>query len=301
MDPRLKPRSAALLFGLNYPGTAAQLSGCVNDVVSMASYLRDSLGFADVQAITDDGPGARPEDTKGAAMVRHLYAMALRSWSESLEVVWLHFSGHGSWVTDGVGGDVRDERDGRDEALCPSDFATSGMLRDDVLQQLLALFNPRTRVVFVVDACHSGTMGDLRWSWTPARRAVLENVTAALVPANVIMISGCSDHQTSADAWDATEQRFEGALTGALLDVLQADPQLLGNAFATLHKVHALLAHRGFSQVPVLTSSHDLRAGAHLLPPAPSTSAPSPAPSTSYATLLRGGAGAARMCARSRW
>lgn len=302
MDPRCK--SAALLFGLNYPGTPAALAGCVNDVTGMAAFLRERLGFGDVQVLADDGPGARPEETTGAAMVRHLYAMALRSWAEQLDVVWLHYSGHGSWVRDAGAG--RDERDGRDEALCPADFEAAGLIKDDVLQQLLALFNPRTQVVFVVDACHSGTVGDLRWSWTAARGAVQENARA-VVKARVLMISGCRDDQTSADAWDARDRRFEGALTGALLDALTADPGLVRDAFAVVRAARALLAARGFAQVPVLTSSVDLRAGpVHLVPPppppaavpapTPATAAPAPArrPAAGLALLARPGALPAR-------
>lgn len=265
----MSTKRAALLFGINYVRTPdARLRGCVNDVTATADFLRRRLGFGDVTVLTDD---ARPMDTSLAGMIRNMFAIATRSWRDNLEVVWLHYSGHGTQIMDRNG----DESDGLDEALCPSDFMTAGLLSDDIIRQLLAMFNPATRVVFVVDACNSGTMGDLRWTWDADSRRCVPCSSSPAVSAKVLMISGCLDTQTSADAWDAKDRRFEGALTNALLDVADTDnfASTLSDAAAFVSNVRALLQQRGFSQVPRLTASFDLTdpASRHLVPQLPAT------------------------------
>ncbi len=82
------------------------------------------------------------------------------------EFVWIHYSGHGDQVQDRSG----DERDGMDEVIVPVDFKlgrgdTTGVT-DDELQAIVSGFvRATTRVNIVTDACHSGTMGDLKVRW----------------------------------------------------------------------------------------------------------------------------------------
>ena len=65
---------------------------------------------------------------------------------------------------------------------------------------------------------------------------------------NVIMISGCSDTQTSADA--SINQRFNGAMTWSFLECVAPDicwRDLLKN-------MRSALKSRGFSQLPQMSS-----------------------------------------------
>ncbi len=65
-----------------------------------------------------------------------------------------HFSGHGSQKR-AVG---RDEADGYDETICPSDFQRAGQIVDNELNQMLVRPLPPGVVLHcVIDACHSGT------------------------------------------------------------------------------------------------------------------------------------------------
>lgn len=245
-------RGRALLFGLNYAGTPSALNGCVNDVVAMSQYLSSALKIP-TAVLTDDSPATRA-DTTAQGMVQSLYTLAVQSYSEDLEFAYIHYSGHGSYVRDASG----DERDGRDECLVPSDYRTSGLLTDDLLNRLFACFNPKTRVVFVCDACHSGTVCDVKYSWLSPTSCAVENILCA-VRAKVITLSGCLDDQTSADAFNvAGDGKFSGALTACLLKVLAEAPQAKADVFQALSLLSAKLASLGFPQRPKLCSTYNL-------------------------------------------
>ena len=47
--PRITGRKRALLIGINYVGTSAQLRGCINDVDQMRQFLIRELQFPDSQ------------------------------------------------------------------------------------------------------------------------------------------------------------------------------------------------------------------------------------------------------------
>lgn len=155
-----------------------------------------------------------------------------------------------------------DEEDGQDEALVPSDYQTAGLITDDYLRTLLASFNPSTWVIMITDACHSATMGDMRFLWnimgpstfTPTIKSKLE------CKSRVVMISGCRDNQTSADAYNTVARKYQGALTAALLDTLRQKPVLKNDVVSLVWEVKNLLKLRRYLQVPQLTSSVDFKA-----------------------------------------
>lgn len=253
----------ALLIGINYTATPeCALQGCVNDVVDMAAYL-SSAGFTEIKMLTDakNANDAIPVPSR-SSITSHLAALAQRTQRESIDAVWIHYSGHGSYVLD----ENRDEADGRDECLVPSDYATAGLIADDELRLLLAAFNRKTRVVFVSDACHSATVGDLPILWDVDKRSPMSATSSKAMQANVVMISGCRDDQTSADAYNAAQRRYQGALTAALLDSLRALPALRSNVFRLLSEVRRVLRRQGHTQIPQLTSTQDLRQDCTILP-----------------------------------
>jgi hypothetical protein len=248
-------KKVGLLFGLNYVRTPqSKLNGCINDIHDTGKLLKDVYSFDEVKAFDDE---TAYDDTTMLGIVRNLQDLALRSWAENLAVAWIHYSGHGTSVPDRNG----DERDGLDECLCPSDYTTAGFIKDDDIAVLLSRFNPRTRVVFIVDACHSGTMGDLRFSYKDRVTKTIENPRARCA-ARVVLVSGCMDVQTSADAtfMDASgAPRPAGALTSCLLRAIKENPAgAARDVFGLVDKVRAYLKAGGFVQYPMLTSSVDL-------------------------------------------
>ena len=247
--------SRALLFGNNYPGTDAELSGCVNDAENLAEFLVSS-GFAvekDVNIVREATCGD---------MVRALVALAAETRRQKIDTVFISYSGHGTHVPDSNG----DEADRRDECLCPSDFETAGVLPDDFLNDLIEIINPRTRVVVLMDCCHSGSCMDLPARFLTKTTAVREASTIGCHP-KVVMLSGCMDSQTSADAFDASRAEFTGAMTSAFLDAIKAKPSVVKDAFELLTAMRALLKERRMTQVPQLSTSMPVpRAGRPPLP-----------------------------------
>lgn len=134
----------ALCIGINnYPGTANDLSGCVNDAHDWAALL-SKKGFT-VNTLLDAAA------TK-AAMVSAIDAMIEgAAKGDSLIIT---YSGHGTWVPDSSG----DEPDGRDEALCPHDLTSKGALLDDEIHALFAKRGAGVRIVLISDSCHSGSV-----------------------------------------------------------------------------------------------------------------------------------------------
>ena len=253
--PPLKAR--ALLFGLNYTGSGNDLQGCINDVINMSTYLA-SFNIP-CKVCTDDN---KNPDTTATGMLKNLYELAIQTHKDDLDFVYIHYSGHGTSVID----TSNDEKDGRDEALVPSDFATAGVVIDDVIESLMNNFNPKTRVVFVFDCCHSGTIGDVKYRWVNETKCSVENILCN-VQARVITLSGCRDDQTSADASGVYgDDKFTGAMTSCLINVLKRRPDLKADAFKLAQALRRELNSKGFSQFPQLCSTHNLAKDKVLFP-----------------------------------
>lgn len=270
-------RGRALLFGLNYASHSnpkLKLNGCINDVKKMAEYLKTKFNIP-VDVYTDEVPELpelpegeeAPEptpstDCTGYGIISHLYEMAMLSWKEQLNFVWIHYSGHGASIAD----TNRDEKDGKDECLVPIDYDTSGMITDDYVNTLFSYFNPNTRVVCVFDCCHSGTIGDVKYSWDVPTRPVLENVNCK-AKAKIITISGCLDRQTSADAFNLlSDGEYIGALTACFLLTLQEKPRIVNDVFGLVNDIRQKLKQRKFSQYPKLCSTYNLSKDKVLIP-----------------------------------
>lgn len=142
----------ALLVGINdYSPVGSggpDLNGCVNDVKDMAHTL-NALSIvpatpATMRILTD-------RRATRAAIIEGLQWLV--TGAKRGDTLVFHYSGHGSQVADVSG----DEIDGKDETICPHDFASKGMIKDD---DLLAAFRGLAAGVnldVILDSCHSGT------------------------------------------------------------------------------------------------------------------------------------------------
>lgn len=142
----------ALLVGINdYAPVGAggpDLRGCVNDVRDMANTL-NALGIVPatpgtMHILTD----VRATRANILNELRWLIQGAKRG-----DILVFHYSGHGSQVVDTSG----DEPDRKDETICPHDFATAGMIKDDDLRAVLAGVATGVNLDVLLDSCHSGT------------------------------------------------------------------------------------------------------------------------------------------------
>ncbi|KAL4435181.1 hypothetical protein ABPG77_001863 [Micractinium sp. CCAP 211/92] len=139
----------ALICGCNYPGSNAQLNGCINDCLAMRQLLTQHFGFAegDITMMLDtDASTTSPTGANIKAKLREMV-----SASKSGDVLFFHFSGHGTQVPDDG------ESDGFDEAICPTDM---NVIADDDLRDIFSKLAPGVKFTMIADCCHSGTLLD---------------------------------------------------------------------------------------------------------------------------------------------
>lgn len=239
----------ALLIGCNYEGSEAELRGCINDIHATKDVLLKHFQYeeSNITLLTDHTADVPTKHN----IVKYIMSLAERSYHDDVTEVWISYSGHGTYTRDTNG----DEDDGRDECLVPLDYARQGNIDDDTLNSLLALFHPSVRLVFICDACHSGTILDLPYRYLTSKEAtVLENVRCK-VKCNAMMISGCRDRQTSADAYDVNDQdQYTGAMTSALLHVLKTYNYTI-HVHLLLTEMRKFLRNKRFRQVPQVSST----------------------------------------------
>lgn len=265
----------AVLIGVNrYRMPGADLRGCVNDVKNMKAVLTRQYGFkaADIGVLTDFAASKKAVQSAIATLVKG---------ARSGDVVYVHFSGHGSNVPDKNG----DEADHRDEILCPTDLDWKDPLLDDWLRVTFDSVRAGVNLTVITDCCHSGSItravlppdapvmerylpcpldlvaeesgrslrgkkSDKLHRSTRAARRKSDIVAVPKMPE--ILISGCRAEQTSADAW--IKGSFNGALTYYLVETLSEAAGPLTHR--ELHqKVVAKLKRADYDQVPQLEGS----------------------------------------------
>ena len=201
--------------------------------------------------------------------------------------LYLHYSGHGVLSARGDAGellgrnslwvplDYRSFRGGGERG-CISD--------DELRRQLVEQVPAGAKLWVTSDSCHSGSMLDLRYSvkdasgrgtafgapgvwqpdplpsgaaaapYNPANRQpatlLTENKFYPPTAGSVILLSGCRDSQTAADA--VLDNQPTGALTWSFLQCLRANRSAPVKYF--LKDVRALLVDNGFDQQPQVSS-----------------------------------------------
>ena len=249
----------ALLIGINYYGLNGQLSGCVNDGTIMRDLLVAKYAFnkEDCTVITD-APGSAVQPTRDNIRTA---VFNLLSGSSSGDTLVLHYSGHGSYVKDTDG----DEIDKKDEVIVPVDYAKNGVIRDDELYNLtIKRLLPGVKLYAFFDSCYSGSVLDVRYTFSDACTRI-KGKGDVYVPeewtdkysltvqrekpekgGQCVMFSGCTDTQTSADAYNEKIHKAQGAFTRALVDSLNnyQTPKIRN----LLKEVNCRLRMRGFLQ-----------------------------------------------------
>jgi hypothetical protein len=273
----------ACLIGINdYAPVGAggpDLRGCVNDVRDMAHTL-NALGIvpavpASMRIVTD----ARATRAAILSGFEWLIARAKRG-----DVLVFYYSGHGSQVAD-VGGE---EIDMRDETICPHDYATAGMIKDDDFRALLSGLPAGVNMDIILDSCHSGTgtremaaLSTVSEEQTVTYRYIEPPIdwgyfldanptlpvrglfkpeggrgakAAVIVPGlNHVLWAGCRDNQTSAEA------PIGGVVRGAFTYCFCLALRRAG-VLVTRRRLDALvsadLSRMGYSQVPQLEGTN---------------------------------------------
>jgi hypothetical protein len=261
----------AVLIGINrYQVPGADLRGCVNDVKNLERALTTYYGFSaqDITSLTD------LKATKKAmqSAIKKLIASGKKG-----DTLLLHYSGHGANVPDDNG----DEADHRDEILCPTDLDWYDPLRDDWLRKTFDKLRAGVNLTVIMDCCHSGSntraftppdapikerflpcpldlmatesgrklRGTLRGQLGKAPRGRKRKSDIVHADIKEMLITGCRDTQTSADAHIGGS--FNGALTYYLVESITEAKGTL--TYRELHqRTIAKLKSNQYDQVPQL-------------------------------------------------
>ncbi|CAN8233657.1 unnamed protein product [Cochlearia groenlandica] len=142
----------AVLIGINYPGTKAELRGCVNDVRRMYKCLVERYGFAeeDITVLIDtDESSIQPTGKNIRKALEDLIGSA-----DSGDFLVVHFSGHGTRLPAETG---EDDDTGFDECIVPCDM---NLITDDDFRDLVDRVPQGCRMTMISDSCHSGGLID---------------------------------------------------------------------------------------------------------------------------------------------
>ena len=242
--PITKFNKNALLIGCNYIGTQYELSGCINDVENIQNKLRSQYGFNNI-LIMSDNTSKKPTKVNILDEIKNLLTNA-----NSGDILFLAFSGHGTSIKDTSG----DEKDGLDEMFVPLDFIC---ISDDEIKKFINNNLKKDVTLFALfDCCHSGTILDLRYQYFDSENYdnSTENTKETETIGNIIMISGCKDNQTSADAY--INSKYQGAMTWAFLDTVNKNPNLSWKDLIT--NMRTSLKTSKYEQIPQLSSGKKL-------------------------------------------
>lgn len=135
---------AFLQIGINrYAQSGADLRGCVNDCLNLSDEVVRRGWLPEWHRERFDGQAT----SQG---IRETMAEAINQW---VDRVIIQYSGHGCTVPDRN----RDERGtDQDQAICPHDFDTAGVIVDDVLAAFADMVPPNRQLIYWLDSCYSG-------------------------------------------------------------------------------------------------------------------------------------------------
>lgn len=269
----------ALLCGINYPGTQHALRGCVNDIMTMNELLVNNLGFSDpkyIRMLTDN-----------SATTQNILERLewLVDGAQPGDVLYFHYSGHGCSIPD-MDYNRMEEPDGLDECIVPVDMDwRTKIIKDDDLKRIFNKVPKDVNLTVTLDCCHSGD--GLRDFLPPIEmrddilgptrtRAILAPVDImnrayglelqpkerSLQVRNIeeqsgLLISGCKADQTSADAWIQQANKFYGALTYTMVQLLKQNNFNLTYR-QIVETLNVILCQSGFSQQPELNGKAEL-------------------------------------------
>jgi len=245
----------ALLIGINYKSIPdISSNGCIDDIVNMRNVLIDAYDYQteNIVLLRDDIQDRRFLPTYNN-IISQLNALAKES--ESLDEIWVHYSGHGSQVKNKIL-----SMDGNpnplDSILVPLDYQQNKVILEDDLIAIIK--NIKCRTIMVFDCCHSGgSICELPYSieyLSPTSYKNKKNNNVVLTNPNIFVFSGCRENQTCADTYSILFADAVGAFTYAFIECLRKSRH--NTSLILLYRdICVTLANSGYEQVPVLSLS----------------------------------------------
>ena len=231
--------NSALLVGINYFKTKYELQGCINDTNSINLFI-SNYNFQKISILTDNTVKKANRNN----ILDEFKNLLINS--RAGDVLLFFYSGHGSYILD----KNNNEKSGNDQVIIPCDFKE---IIDDELKNIIqANLKKDVTLIALFDCCHSGSILDLKYQYMDSldKNNFTENENESETIGNVIMISGCSDVQTSNDA--TINNKNQCAMTWAFLEAFKSQKNITWRQL--LINMRDLLQKSKFDQTPQLTS-----------------------------------------------
>ncbi len=223
----------ALLIGITYKDDEFnRLYGCINDTYLMRTILSDKFNVSinNFTLMNDNFPNWSSFFPTYNNIVRQLNNFINELNINKTSFAYIFYSGHGYRLKDKNG----DELDGYDEQIVPVDFRSKGFISDDLIFSILSKLNKKTKLYFILDACHSGTITDLPFIYSNNRflynkkfkrsrkfrtvKNIIRNLN--LKSNNIISIASSKDNQYSIDGFNTDKNQYNGVFIMAFYKLI---------------------------------------------------------------------------------
>ena len=235
-----KKNKNALVIGCNYVGTEYELYGCIIDAVNIENILKFKYAFDTITVLTDY---TNMKPTK-KNILDGLKNMLINS--NPGDNLFLSFAGHGSLTKDKNG----DELSEFDSMIFCTD---AEFIVDDEIKLVIDSNLKKDVSLFALfDSCHSGTVMDLRYQYLDSGNSdkTTINEKERETIGSVVMISGCTDAQTSSETSDN-----QGAMTASFLNAPHSKTMSWNILILSMR---SYLKTSKYSQIPQITSGKQL-------------------------------------------
>ena len=247
----VKNRKFALLVGINYKNTVNELYGCINDTNNIRDLLNQKYGYNNFTFLTDN---TNKKPTKQNIIDDFTNLLTNAAPGDSLFFL---YSGHGTFSADLNG----DELDGNDELIVPIDSTNiSNCISDDEFNKIIQdNLKPDVKLFALFDSCHSGSMLDLKYTYSDSDSNFTNNPNVLETSGQVFMISGCTDEQTSADALINTGKKLmnTGAMTYSFLKTIEQEGKNV-TIKKLIETMLSKLKDGGFEQKPLFSCGNSV-------------------------------------------
>uniref|UniRef100_A0A6C0HNQ4 Peptidase C14 caspase domain-containing protein n=1 Tax=viral metagenome TaxID=1070528 RepID=A0A6C0HNQ4_9ZZZZ len=235
-----KKNKKALVIGCNYVGTEYELYGCINDAVNIENILKSKYAFDTITILTDH-TNMKPTKKNILDGLKNLLIN-----SNPGDNLFLSFSGHGSLTKDKNG----DELSEFDSMIFCID--TEFIVDDDIKLVIDNNLKKDVSLFALFDSCNSGTVMDLRYQYLDSGNSdkTTINEKERETIGSVVMISGCTDAQTSSETSDK-----QGAMTASFLNAPHSKTMSWNNLILSMR---SYLKTSKYSQIPQITSGKQL-------------------------------------------
>jgi hypothetical protein len=245
--------------GLNYISQPEnRLTSCWTDIDLLYDALAKRYGTFTKTWLLTDKRSVPQSELPTYSVVKNAWSAMITDMktmppTETAHVFFM-YSGHGSFrlTTDPT------ELDGQSECIVLLDQ----FLYDyDIMGKFLKPLGANVKVFIVFDSCNSGSAANLPWTFNPLSNTVNQSSMDLDVAADIVMISGCRDEQTSAAG---ATSRDASACTRVLIEALKEFAPHTAPVTDLTMKLRRKLTESEDTQIPQLSMSKPSLLGALL-------------------------------------